>query len=62
MSPLTNNFDELFFGLEQFEHKLYIDMIHDLGFVNAFDEDHMDVDVHSYDGDGSFQKVRRIAP
>ncbi len=44
------------------EHNLYIDMINDLGFANAFDEDHMDVDVHSYHGDGSFQKVRRIAP
>jgi hypothetical protein len=62
MEPLTHDFDELFFALEQFEHKLYNDMIHDLGFSNAFDEDDMDVDVHSYHGDGSFQKVRRIAP
>jgi hypothetical protein len=61
MAPLTNNFDELFFALEQFEHKLYIDMIHDLGYANEFDKDHMDVNVHRYDGDGSYQKVRRIA-
>ncbi len=47
MAPLTTDFDELFFALEQFEHKLYIDMIHDLGYANEFD---------------SYQKVSRIAP
>ena len=56
MAPLTNSFDELFFALEQYEHRLYIDMIHDLDFPNVFDED----DMHG-SGGGGFEKVKRIA-